>query len=505
MKGLLWVLSRVSILLMVLLLGVGSGLGPTHELQAAYSTPIEQKLQPTGDNLTGENLGYGVAISGDTAVVGAPYKNSYAGAAYVFTRGNDGNWSQQQELDGTTPWEVFGASVAMSGDTIVVGAPQPGGTGTAYIFVRDSNGVWSQQAKLIADTPTAGSFFGYTVAISGNTVVIAAFPDNRYTAYIFVRNSTSWSQQGPKLTAGDAANDSFNPSVAISGDTVVVGARLQDSGKGAAYVFTRSNGTWSQQQKLTASDATAGDWFGLTPLVASSDTILVGAPGNHTGAGAVYVFTLNGTIWSQHQKLTASDATAGDWFGTEMAISGDTVVVGALQNGNIGAGAAYVFALSGTIWSQQQKLTASDTAPGDWFSRSVAISNDTVLVGAPLKNSGDGAAYAFIIPLTTYGFLGPQSPYAAPPAEFKAGSTIPLKWQYAGYAGNVVNSAMANPEVYINGTLAVAPGNSAYRYDSLNMTWQFNWKTTGFKAGIYTIQIISGQTGQENDFLVQLK
>src|SRR5262249_28291282 len=171
--------------------------------------------------------------------------------------------------------------------------------------------------------------------------------------------------QEAKLTAGDAASDDqFGAAVGISGETAVVGAPVDDTAAGpnagSAYVFVRSGTGWSQQAKLTASDAAAGAIFGLSVAV-TGDTVVVGASGDNMLAGSAYVFVRSGTSWSQQAKLTASDAATGDRFGDGVGISGDTVVVGASDAAS-DAGAAYVFVRRGTRWSQGAKLHASGAA-----------------------------------------------------------------------------------------------------------------------------------------------
>ncbi len=251
-------------------------------------------------------------------------------------------------------------------------------SGSAYVFVR-SGTTWSQQAKLTAFDAAAIDQFGYSVAISGDTAIVGAYGDDDAgsasgSAYVFVRSGTTWSQQA-KLTALDAAaSDQFGYSVAISGDTAIVGAYLDDdagSASGSAYVFVRSGTTWSQQAKLTASDGAASDLFGYSVAI-SGDTAIVGAYGDDdagSDSGSAYVFVRSGTTWSQQAKLTALDAAAVDCFGYSVAISGDTAIVGAYLDDDAGSasGSAYVFVRSGTTWSQQAKLTASDGAASDQF------------------------------------------------------------------------------------------------------------------------------------------
>ncbi|HSB11688.1 MAG TPA: FG-GAP repeat protein, partial [Blastocatellia bacterium] len=313
--------------------------------------------------------------------------------------------------------DLFGASVAISGETIVVGAPN-GDTaagfdsGSAYVFVR-SGSVWSEQAKLTASDAAGGDLFGHRVAISGDTVVVGAPLDKNAagfdfgSAYVFVRSGSVWSEQA-KLTASDAAvEDEFGISVAISGETIVVGAPFGDTaagfGSGSAYVFVRSGSVWSEQAKLTASDAAGGDEFGWSVAI-SGETIVVGALFGDTAAGpdsgSAYVFVRSGSVWSEQAKLTAS---GGDEFGWSVAISGETIVVGA-PFGDTAAGpdsgSAYVFVRSGSVWSEQAKLIASDAAAGDHFGRSVAISGETIVVGAPSDDTAagfdSGSAYVFV-------------------------------------------------------------------------------------------------------------
>ena len=376
------------------------------------------------DGAAYDYFGYSVAISGDTAIVGACLDNVGAnmdqGSAYVFVR-NGTTWSQQVRLTASNgaAYDYFGYSVAISGDTAIVGACLDDvGTnmdkGSAYIFVRTGT-TWSQQAQLTVSDGTAGDEFGISVAISEDTAIIGAPDDdvgaNGYqgSAYVFVRTGTTWSQQA-QLTASDgAAGDEFGYSVAISGDTAIVGACLDDVGtnmdKGSAYVFVRTGTIWSQQAQLTASDGAAGDEFGYSVAI-SGDTAIIGAPDDDVGAngyqGSAYVFVRTGTTWSQQAQLTASDGDTDDYFGHSVAVSVDTAIVGACLD-NVRANgyqdSAYVFLRNGTTWSQQAHLIASDGAAGDEFGISVAVSGDTAVVGAFWDDVGtnvdQGSAYIY--------------------------------------------------------------------------------------------------------------
>ena len=372
-------------------------------------------------------------------------------------------WNQQTKLnagDAATD-DQFGRSVAVSGDTAVIGAwrDNDGGTnsGSAYVFTR-SGEVWSQQAKLTASDPAAFDRFGSSVAISGDTAVIGAYSDG--SAYVFSRSGGVWSQQA-KLTASDDAGNFFGWSVAVDGDTVVIGAYADDHGgshSGSAYVFSRSGGVWSQQAKLTASDPAPLDHFGVSVAV-SDDTAVIGAYWDDDGgsnSGSAYVFSRSGGTWIQQAKLTASDHTAVDLFGFSVAISGDTAVIGAYLADYRGSssGSAYVFTRSGGGWSQQAKLTASDHAADDRFGRSVAISGDTAVIGAFLDDDGgtdSGSAYVFALNEYTLtvdmaGDGSGQVQSDPPGTTFMHGSVVTLTATaeigstFAGWSGDIVTT-----------------------------------------------------------------
>jgi hypothetical protein len=447
----------------------------------------------------GDEFGRSVAVSGDTVVVGArnedgnnPGVNSpvnengvNTGAAYVFVR-NGTLWSQQAYLKPLAVGTIgdgdnFGQSVAISGDTVVVGAhfedssttgvnstpnESASNAGAAYVFVR-SGTTWTQQAYLkpaAFGTTQAGDLFGVSVGVSGDTVVVGAqFEDSNSTGvnaaanesaanagavYVFTRSGTAWTQQAflkPSAVGTTQSDDQLGISVAISGDTVVAGARGEDGGSfgvngvinetatqaGAAYVFTRSGTTWSQQAYLkpnAAGTTQTADQFGYSVAVAG-DTVVVGAPLEDSGStgvnsspnenaaesGAAYIFTRAGTVWTQQAYLkpeAAGTTQAGDQFGYSVAIAGDTVAVGAPFEGSSStgvnsardeaasnAGSACVFARTGTVWTQQAYLKPAfigTTQAGDQFGLSVSVSGDTVIAGAPLEDSNGTSATSMV-------------------------------------------------------------------------------------------------------------
>ena len=358
--------------------------------------------------------------------------------------------------------DFFGISVAASGDTIVVGATGESSgsvgvdgdqsdnsatsSGAVYVFVRSGTS-WSQQAYLKASNPDAADFFGCSVAVSGDTLVVGATAEDSSSvgvdgdqsdnsagasgaAYVFVRSGSSWSQQAYLKASNPGVADLFGSSVAVSGDTIVVGALWEDSSSvgvdgdqsddsanrsGAAYVFVRSGSSWSQQAYLKASNTGPIDYFGESVAV-SGDTIVVGArledsssvgidgdqsDNSARDSGAAYVFVRSGSSWSQQAYLKASNTGADDWFGRSVAASGDTIAVGAhdedsnsagvngdqSDNSAVNAGAAYVFVRSGSLWRQQAYLKASNSGAFDQFGFSVSVSGDTLVVGAFREDS----------------------------------------------------------------------------------------------------------------------
>ncbi len=338
------------------------------------------------------------------------------------------DFGQRQKIT-STPRGVgaqFGNAVALSGNTMVVGARFDSTTvsqaGAAYVYVLNG-GTWTQQAVLLANDGAVADKFGYSVAISENTIVVGAFNDdsplsNAGSAYVFVRSGTNWTFQ-QKLTASDAAaDDQFGVAVAIGGPTVFVGANFSDqpsnSDAGAVYRFTQSGTVWTQVQKLIpVGGVILGDHFGES-LAVSGSKLVVGSPGADipfTAAGSVYVFVEGGGgVYVQQDKISIPAGANGDSFGFSVAIEGNTLIGGALQYTPIisqpAYGAAYVYEFNGSAWISQGRLTASDGASVDRFGYSVAVSNNVVAVGAREDDTtagpDAGSAYIFTRSGTTW-------------------------------------------------------------------------------------------------------
>ena len=372
-------------------------------------------------------FGSSVAVDGDTVVVGATRDDdngNKSGSAYVFTR-QSGAWSQAAKLtasDGAR-YDYFGSSVAVDGNTVVVGATGDGDngpdSGSAYVFSKPASGGWvtaTQTAKLTPSNGLRDEYFGKSVAVDGDTVVVGG----KHSAYLFTEPASGgWvtATQTAKLSASDWDRyDSFAKSVSVDGDTVVVGAQWDDdngTNSGSAYLFTKpTSGSWvtaTETAKLTASDGAADDYFGYSVAV-DGDTVVVGAYGdddNGPDSGSAYLFTKPAAGWtttsSFSAKLTASDGAADDRFGRSVAVDDDTMVVGAHQDRNNGpsSGSAYVFTRQSGAWSQAAKLTASNGNDDDEFGYSVAVDRDTVVVGTQRDDYWSGSAYLFPIPTWT--------------------------------------------------------------------------------------------------------
>jgi hypothetical protein len=376
------------------------------------SLAIQQAELTAKDAAVGDEFGYAVAISGNNAVVG-DFRPGSAGAAYIFVRAG-GTWIQQQKLTPSVSAvnDRFGAAVAIFGNTAMIGSSAGGAAGAGAVYVFTLGAMWTQQQVLTASDAVAGDQFGFSLAMSNGSLIAGAPLKNAGAgaAYVFVGPSGVWSQQ-QELTAADAAAaDEFGHSVALSGDTAVVGAWhktvLAQATAGAAYVFVRSGTVWSQQQELSQASPAVADAFG-TSVAVSTDTALVGAPGTAASTGAAYVFVRSGTVWSQQAALTAADSAAGDLFGSSVALDTNSAIIGAPFHvvGSAGAaGVAYTFSRSGTAWSQTAEPTASDAAGGDHAGTSVAISSGTMFMGAPFHAVAGlvsaGSVYAFVFDVT---------------------------------------------------------------------------------------------------------
>lgn len=359
--------------------------------------------------------------------------------------------------------QFFGHGVAIDGDTMVVGAraessgavgvndsptatPARPSSGAAYVYVR-TGATWTQQAYLKASNPGENDGFGWSVDVDGDTIVVGARDEdsaavgvngnqaddtagNSGAAYVFTRTGTTWSQQAYLKASNTEANDNYGVSVGVDGDTIVVGAAAEASAStgvngnqnvngtlasGAAYVYTRTAGSWSQQAYLKASNTGFNDRFAAVAV--SGDRIVVGAWGeasqsplgdqannSASGAGAAYVFARTGTTWTQEAFLKAGTVATNDRFGWSVAIDGSTIAIGATGDDSVAtgvggteaddsandAGAAWVFVRSAAgEWTRQAYVKASNTRAGQSFGHAIAVDGDRLVVGATGESSTD--------------------------------------------------------------------------------------------------------------------
>ena len=394
-----------AIAIAIALIGVMATPGVTVAKQV-WPTGYEQTAKLlASDGATDDLNGYSVGIDGETAVTGAPYHDAIAadaGAAYAYIKDATG-WTLDTPLSGSTIGfdDRFGQSVAISGDRIIVGAPRDDDlgtdTGAAYIFVRTAEG-WAEEAKLL---PVGGIDFGRAgaaVDIDGDTAI---FSGGR-RLFVFTLTAEGWEQQDVLLSPYAPAYDSFGTSIAIDGDTIIAGAHGFQSyyDEGRAHIFTRSAGVWTHEATLAASDGISNDQFGFAVDV-DGDTALVGAWGCDDAAlasGAAYVFVRSTGIWTETYKLTAEEPGSYDYYGYFVSLSEQVAAVGSHGDDDLAieAGATHLYD-SANGFAFLEKLTTADGTEGDLFGN-CDVSGETVIAGAIGSDAlapDAGAAYVF--------------------------------------------------------------------------------------------------------------
>ena len=369
------------------------GVSYAQETKVAAASPVAK-----------DEFSSSIAISGDWAISGTPLhdadaNNTNSGIVYIFQKSGS-SWTQIADVTGddTRDEDKFGYSVAIDGDYFIVGAQsrtepgEPVKTGAAYIFHR-SGSTWTQQAKLTATNPSQEDLFGQSVAIKGDYAIVGAHKDddvdnsststNNGAVYIFHRSGTTWSQEAKILADDAAAGDQFGLTVAMtSTDYLIAGAPKNDP-YGAAYIFHRTGTTWSQEAKLEPSTGQSASEFG-TGVAIYGDYAAVGDPYINTKRGRAVVFHHSGGSWAQEADFMGSGVGTYDYFGFSLALYGNNLAVGCYKgNGNASSsGTAYTFQRNGTDWDEKDLLKASDGASFDYFGYSVAIYGTTVAVGA---------------------------------------------------------------------------------------------------------------------------
>jgi hypothetical protein len=350
----------------------------------------------------GDQVGEQVAISGATAVIGAPGVNGGRGAVYVFARSGK-TWHHQATLQDPrrTASAGFGATLAVSstrsGTFVLVGAPGQGAPEQAYVFAR-SGKTWYRQATLAGPSGSmydGGDDFGLSVALSATTALVSTVQSETNVLggiYVFVRSGKTWHRQAIVLDPDTTGEDNFGASVAISGATIAAAA----PNIGCAFVFVRSGQKWTVQATLLPKGEVAAcpnePPYDLGSSVAiSGSTVVIGADYGRTGAA--FVYTRSGTTWSRQAKLTDPHSSGSDDFGASAALSGGTALVGVPSQAGSDCGTAYEFTRSGATWRERARLVNPGCSGKDQFGFSVAESGGTALAGAPGKSKDAGAAY----------------------------------------------------------------------------------------------------------------
>ena len=410
-------------LVMVLIFLGGNGL-----LFAANHQPIinehlaaeEMQKLLAEDGALEDHFGGSVAIDNNIAIIGSADTDdngTQSGSAYIFERQGDGSWTNTKKLiasDAAT-YDLFGYSVAIDGNTVVIGAwaddDNGAQSGSVYIFERQESDSWIETSKLTASDIGGDDRFGYSVAIDNNRVIVGAIYNdtngtNSGTVYVFEHQGNgSWSQTA-KLTSSDATDkDVFGDPLAIEEDTIIVGAYNKDNSLGAAYIFEyQENSTWKETAKLLASDSIPGDRFGNAVAI-SRTTAIIGAlrnDDNGTDSGSAYIFDRQDDgNWTQTEKLTASDADAEDEFANAVSLDGNRAIIGSMEDDDYGSvsGSAYIYERqSDGSWRETMKLNAADAVSGDSFANSISLDNGTIIVGVMHNDDNgrdSGSAYIF--------------------------------------------------------------------------------------------------------------
>jgi hypothetical protein len=392
------------------------------------ATWLEQEVLAS-DGASGDLFGFRVLVSGDSAFVSAPAPLNHPGKVYVFANVG-GTWTEMQQIVATPSvapppnWsDFFGWSLSLSGDTLLVGAPEVfnpmfGPVGGAYVFVNDG-GTWTQQQELLASDAGSFDWVGSAVALAGDTAFVGApnHNGNEGEVHVYTRVDTTWSEGTPLVASDGTGGDAhqFGGAIKTDGTTLLIGAPGPDFSStgtyapGEAYIFTNSGGTWSEAQILTPDDGADGDQFGFS-LALDGATALIGAPAANIGAnlhqGAAYAFDGSSGTWTEAAKIVADDGIQYDQLGQSVAMQGGNALIGTWShnddlNGTPAPpkpGAAYLYSAGRGEWNLSNEFHAGDAANGDSYGWDVGIDGTTLLVGSQATvgaNPFQGSAYFY--------------------------------------------------------------------------------------------------------------
>lgn len=462
------------------------------------------KLLPDGSIGSTIYHGYSVALSsdGNTAIVGGIGDNANAGAAWVYTR-SGGAWILQAKLFGTgaigSASQGFSVALSADGNTAIVGGIGDNtNAGAAWIFTR-SGGSWNQQGNKLVGTGAVGNAQqGCAVSLSsdGNTAIVGGFRDNTFAGavWVFTRSGNVWSQQGNKLVVTDAIGNArlgISADLSSDGNTAIIGGHTDNANTGAAWIFTRSDTSWTAQTKLTGSGAIGSARYGRSVSISSDgNTAIVGGYEDNAATGAVWVYTRNGNSWTQQgNKLVGTGATgnASQGFSISLSSDGNTALVGGIDD-NAFAGAAWVFTRSGGVWSQSgNKLFGSDAVGIANQGGAVAIAPDgnAIIIGGIADNTNKGAAWVFVPGTTSVQQTSNETPSSFLleqnyPNPFNPSTNIQFALPQSGYVTlEIFGVTGERVDVLISEELSAGKYN--YAWDGSNLT-----------SGIYLYRLDAG-------------
>lgn len=389
-------------------------------LACSVQAQIENKII-AADGSAADVFGTSVDISGDFAIIGAPYDDDNgleSGSAYIF-QNNGSAWVQFQKIVPTDifPDDHYGISVAIDDSVAIVGVQYDddngSNSGSVYIYRFDGSN-WNEETQLLASDGAIDDEFGFSVDIQANRAIVGAYRNdavasNAGAVYVFDYNGTSWAETD-KLTAADGnVDDFYSYSIALDNNLIVVGAYLDDDNgvnSGGAYIYRYSGSNWSFEQKLVPSNGSGGDAFGFDVAI-DNNLIAIGAYAKDnvaTDDGAVYLYRYSGT-WNIEDELTASDPVMDDWFGYSVGVANDLVISGAYHKDDLGteSGAFYLFGFDQSIWIEELKVEASDGEFGDQFGQALGVDGYLTISGAINDDDeGTNAGAAYIYDMCTY-------------------------------------------------------------------------------------------------------
>ena len=387
---------------------------------SSHAQSFHETKLTANDGWAADRFGSSVSLSGDYLIAGSPGDDLEAGAAYIFKQHADGTWLQTAKLTASdrTNGDLFGEAVVLSSTHAIIGSRKNTDhgveSGSAYIFERQADESWIEVAKLTASDATASQRFGSAVSIVNGLALVGApeaggLAAPSGSAYLYEEQANGEWVEIAKLKAGDATpSDLFGFSFALSNERALISAYASDElggSSGAVYVFEpTSDGTWTQIQKLIASDGTYGDLFGFG-VAMEGDQVIIGAPGEQSrfiSAGAAYTFERQPDgSWQETSKIISSDLEAWDNLGRQVSISDNLALVASAFDDDNGstAGALYVYTKNENgHWAEREKVLASDGEPGDYFGWDIALNEGKIAIGAFSDDDlggGAGAVYVY--------------------------------------------------------------------------------------------------------------